>query len=58
MLRKWSIMVLLGKGSFEKALDGVFSRKVVLRYPPGYLKKLCLLSVYEIGEVTSARTRM
>lgn len=38
MLRKWSIMILVEKRSFEKARDGVFSRKVVLRYPLDILK--------------------
>ena len=38
MLHKWRTMGLLGKRSFEKARDGVFSRKVVLRYPLNILK--------------------
>lgn len=38
MLHKWRIMVLFKKGAFEKARDGVFSSKVVLRYPLDILK--------------------
>lgn len=45
-------MVLLGKRSFEKACDGVFSRKVVLRQvSTGYLKNCVYLVFTEAGEV-------